>query len=538
MGQWECERRKWSNYFTRNFQMMSSTECKLLEWISFDSTGMIPTREQVVDERCFSGSSTPLTEVYVTSYKYFINNADLFETIIKKTNTLLCIDEAHLELCKKSNHLYLAVDRMCKSTDMSLLLLSATPLQNSLEDCYNIAELLSPSLLGESVADFKETYEKPIISDLERGNKRQMCLLRSLSSLFCHAKDAFSVHSTLPKKSEFCLGVAVKDIIPSDLNSESYRNPIGTYNKIHDLIRPNKCTVVISLVESIRERCEGESILILSQRKQILSEIVSHVDNAFMLHGALKPELRVQVLADFKHAASTKSAVLCMTKEVGMTGLHLPEASHVILVEPHWNPVMDNQSVGRMYRLGQTRESFVYRLMANATIEEHMYMVSLSKGKLISTHSGGDVLSTSLSSMPALMDCEDSLPLAVQDCIKYDSNIDGVRLHDSGALSEVDVSIDMITKYERAVLHNDYAKVIWRVYEKPKWTSSYLATPHSLCDHVPFWTHYTIEGLFVSVIFDLKPYCFLAQPTSSYSSARGLTVMKQTLTCQSGTSEL
>ena len=119
--------------------------------------------------------------MYVTSYKYFINNADLFETIIKKTNTLLCIDEAHLELCKKSNHLYLAVDRMCKSTDMSLLLLSATPLQNSLEDCYNIAELLSPSLLGESVADFKETYEKPIISDLERGNKRQMCLLRSLS---------------------------------------------------------------------------------------------------------------------------------------------------------------------------------------------------------------------------------------------------------------------------------------------------------------------------------------------------------------------
>jgi SNF2 family DNA or RNA helicase len=53
--------------------------------------------------------------------------------------------------------------------------------------------------------------------------------------------------------------------------------------------------------------------------------------------------------------------VFLLTSQVGGLGLTLTAADRVIIVDPAWNPSVDNQSVDRAYRIGQTRDVVVYR---------------------------------------------------------------------------------------------------------------------------------------------------------------------------------
>ena len=55
---------------------------------------------------------------------------------------------------------------------------------------------------------------------------------------------------------------------------------------------------------------------------------------------------------------------------MGGLGLTLTEADRVIIVDPAWNPAVDNQSVDRAYRIGQQRHVIVYRLITTGTVEE------------------------------------------------------------------------------------------------------------------------------------------------------------------------
>ena len=52
---------------------------------------------------------------------------------------------------------------------------------------------------------------------------------------------------------------------------------------------------------------------------------------------------------------------MLLSKSVGSVGLNLTEANRIIIVEPHWNPTQDDQSIGRAYRIGQKKDVIVYR---------------------------------------------------------------------------------------------------------------------------------------------------------------------------------
>ncbi|KAK1653755.1 hypothetical protein QYE76_071560 [Lolium multiflorum] len=65
------------------------------------------------------------------------------------------------------------------------------------------------------------------------------------------------------------------------------------------------------------------------------------------------------------------------TTQVGGLGVTLTKAARVIVVDPAWNPITDNQSVDRAYRIGQTKDVIVYRLMTFGTIEEKIYKLHI-----------------------------------------------------------------------------------------------------------------------------------------------------------------
>ncbi len=74
--------------------------------------------------------------------------------------------------------------------------------------------------------------------------------------------------------------------------------------------------------------------------------------------------------------------VFLLTSQVGGLGLTLTAADRVILCDPSWNPSVDNQSVDRACRLGQTRDVLVYRLVTCGTIEDKIYQKQVFKGAI------------------------------------------------------------------------------------------------------------------------------------------------------------
>ena len=68
--------------------------------------------------------------------------------------------------------------------------------------------------------------------------------------------------------------------------------------------------------------------------------------------------------------------------KAGGTGLNLTAADHVFLLDPWWNPAVEDQAAGRAHRIGQERPVLLYRLVAEDTVEERILSLQESKRAL------------------------------------------------------------------------------------------------------------------------------------------------------------
>ncbi|KAI1839299.1 hypothetical protein JX266_014490, partial [Neoarthrinium moseri] len=64
--------------------------------------------------------------------------------------------------------------------------------------------------------------------------------------------------------------------------------------------------------------------------------------------------------------------VMLISLHAGNCGLNLSAASHVILMDPCWNPFVEDQATGRVHRIGQTQEVQVHRILAEGTVEDRI----------------------------------------------------------------------------------------------------------------------------------------------------------------------
>jgi SNF2 family DNA or RNA helicase len=116
--------------------------------------------------------------------------------------------------------------------------------------------------------------------------------------------------------------------------------------------------------------------------------------NIVSLHfdGKIPQNLRKPVLDRFKHDPSAR--VLLLTLSCGAVGLTLTEASRAYLMEPHWNPTIEEQALARIHRIGQKKEVTTVRFYVRDSFEERVMEVQEEKrnlaGVLLSGHDGGE----------------------------------------------------------------------------------------------------------------------------------------------------
>src|SRR5690606_2564553 len=74
--------------------------------------------------------------------------------------------------------------------------------------------------------------------------------------------------------------------------------------------------------------------------------------------------------------------VMLLSLKAGGTGLNLTSADHVFLLDPWWNPAVEDQAADRAHRIGQDRPVLVHRLVAEDTVEERILALQESKRAL------------------------------------------------------------------------------------------------------------------------------------------------------------
>ncbi|KAF4586085.1 SNF2-related protein [Ophiocordyceps camponoti-floridani] len=125
----------------------------------------------------------------------------------------------------------------------------------------------------------------------------------------------------------------------------------------------------------------GDKVLVFSHSVRLL-RILQHlfINTSYSvsyLDGSLSYEHRQEVVDTFNSDA-TQFVFLISTKAGGV-GLNITAANKVVIMDPHWNPSYDLQAQDRAYRIGQTRDVDVFRLISLGTVEEIVYARQIYK---------------------------------------------------------------------------------------------------------------------------------------------------------------
>ncbi|ORY06904.1 SNF2 family N-terminal domain-domain-containing protein [Clohesyomyces aquaticus] len=127
----------------------------------------------------------------------------------------------------------------------------------------------------------------------------------------------------------------------------------------------------------------GDKVLVFSHSVRLLRLLKSLFDidgtkyNFSYLDGSMSYDDRSKAVADF-NSNPTQFVFLISTKAGGV-GLNITSANKVVVVDPNWNPAYDLQAQDRAYRIGQTRDVEVFRLVSSGTIEEIVYARQIYK---------------------------------------------------------------------------------------------------------------------------------------------------------------
>jgi superfamily II DNA or RNA helicase len=283
------------------------------------------------------------------------------------------------------------------------LAVTGTPLENRLEELWSLMHFTNPGLLGGR-ADFATRYADGI----EAGSAEHAAALRRRVGPFVLRRLKRDVAPELPARTEAIRYVtleeserAVYDAIHAATRADVVRLLQGGGSVLKALeallrLRQAACHVglvpgqtatssskVRSLVEALENAAaDGHRALVFSQWTSLLDLIEPELTRAGLSFTRLDGSTHDRGEVTRRFQAPDGPTVLLMSLKAGGTGLTLTAADHVFLVDPWWNPAVEAQAADRAHRIGQERPVFVYRLVAQGTVEERILALQETKRAL------------------------------------------------------------------------------------------------------------------------------------------------------------
>ena len=137
-----------------------------------------------------------------------------------------------------------------------------------------------------------------------------------------------------------------------------------------DLSLSSKAQRLLELVEEAES--EGRKVIVFSFFLDTVRKVTGLLGERCMspITGSVSPPRRQEIVDEFESAPA--GAVLPAQIQSGGTGLNIQSASVVVICEPQFKPSIENQAISRAYRMGQTRNVLVYRLLCEGTVDERI----------------------------------------------------------------------------------------------------------------------------------------------------------------------
>jgi superfamily II DNA or RNA helicase len=154
-----------------------------------------------------------------------------------------------------------------------------------------------------------------------------------------------------------------------------------------DYVSSAKIEKTMELLNTVMADPEGEKVLIFSQWTSLLDLLEIPIDNANFGYrrydGSMSAKMREDAVDDFKNPRKNVRIMLISLK-AGNAGLNLNMASQVIILDPFWNPYIEEQAIDRAHRIGQVRPVKVHRVLIPGTVEDRIIELQEKKRALIS----------------------------------------------------------------------------------------------------------------------------------------------------------
>ncbi|MDP3507718.1 MAG: DEAD/DEAH box helicase [Candidatus Melainabacteria bacterium] len=284
--------------------------------------------------------------------------------------------------------------------------LTGTPIENHIGELWSQFNFLMPGLLGK-----KATFDRVFRSPIEKDNdKERMQLLLTRIQPFLIRRTKTQVAKDLPAKTEM-----IKYIEVEGKQRDLYETVrLSMHEQVLEEIKAKGIAscglVILDALMKLRQTCCHTNLVKLDAASNVnesaklkflmemLGDLVEEKRQVLIFSqftgmlDLIAAELSTQAIEFVQLRGSTKDRVtpverfqrgevpvFLISLKAGGTGLNLTAADTVIHFDPWWNPAVEDQATDRAYRIGQDKPVFVYRLIAEGTIEERMLELQSEK---------------------------------------------------------------------------------------------------------------------------------------------------------------
>ncbi|HLH52415.1 MAG TPA: SNF2-related protein [Verrucomicrobiae bacterium] len=360
----------------------------------------------------------PRNDLVITSYALIRRDAERYREF--EFDTVVLDEAQHIKNRQTQN-----AQAVKAIKSQHRLVLTGTPLENSVLDLWSIFDFLMPGYLG-TAQDFRERYELPIARENDPATKARLArrlkpfLMRRLKS---------EVAADLPARLE---QVAFCELTPEQR---------GVYQQLMEVTRKEMLDaageqslaktrmLVLTALLRLRQACcdlrllklEGVNPATASGKLELFRELLEEVIDGghrvlvfsqFVTMLALLKERLVSESIDFcyldgstidraaevnRFQTTPSIPVFLISLKAGGVGLNLTGADTVVHFDPWWNPAVEAQATDRAHRIGQTRVVTSYKLITRDTIEEKILTLQNRKKELIAATIGEEEFASSLS---------------------------------------------------------------------------------------------------------------------------------------------
>jgi superfamily II DNA or RNA helicase len=281
--------------------------------------------------------------------------------------------------------------------------LTGTPIENHLAELWSLMDCVNPGFFGP-----RRRFEERLGRPATEGDPRALMALRARVKPFVLRRLKGDVAPDLPPRTETILRCglskaqrAAYESVRTGALAATQDTPSGARRMqiLAALTRlrqaccdaallpggdPEAASGKLDLLDELLDELvdEGHRILVFSQWTSLLDRVEGRLRAAGLdwlrLDGSTRD--RAGVVARFQAAGGPP--IFLISLKAGGTGLNLTAADHVVHLDPWWNPAAEQQATDRAHRIGQERPVFVWKLVAEGTVEEEILGLQMRKQAL------------------------------------------------------------------------------------------------------------------------------------------------------------